>query len=255
MIIGIIASLKVGACYVPQHVGLALDTQLFKDADTTSARVVLNMDELPEKLPEFPPHVFVIPIGSVMRDATLPTAEPPLSRPVRPSPRCYIIFTHGTTGAPKGVQFTHANFSNILLTSPMDLGMALGVRFGQILSIAFDMGVGEILGCLSHGTTLVIRHRSIATAVKHVDVLISTPAVLGTLDAADMAHVKTVAVADEPCPHGLAATWGKFATFYNSCGPTETTIVNTAKRFHPQSVVPTIGKPTLNNTGTVYVLD
>ncbi|CDF39046.1 unnamed protein product [Chondrus crispus] len=222
MIVGIIASLKVGACYVPQHVGLTPDTQLLNVADATSAKVVLTMDELQEKLPEFPPHVSVIPIGSVMRDATLSTAEPPLSRPVRPSDRCYIIFTSGTTGAPKGVQVTHANVANVLLTSPMDLGMAPGVRVGQILSIAFDMGAWEILGCLSHGATL-------------------------------MTHVKTVAVAGEPCPRGLAATWGKFATFYNSCGPTETTIVNTAKRFDPESIVLTIGKPTPNNT--VYVLD
>ncbi|CDF33083.1 unnamed protein product [Chondrus crispus] len=222
MIVGIIASLKVGACYVPQHVGLAPDTQLLNVADATSAKVVLTMDELQEKLPEFPPHVSVIPIGSVMRDAKLPTAEPSLSRAVRPSDRCYIIFTSGTTGAPKGVQVTHANVANVLLTSPMDLGMAPGVRVGQILSIAFDMGAWEILGCLSHGATL-------------------------------MTHVKTVAVAGEPCPRGLAATWGKFATFYNSCGPTETTIVNTAKRFDPESTVLTIGKPTPNNT--VYVLD
>lgn len=131
--------------------------------------------------------------------------------------------------------------------------MAPGVRVAQILSIAFDMGAWEILGCLSHGATLVIRHRSIADAVKHVDVVISTPTVLGTLDAMQMTHVKTVAVAGEPCPRALAATWGKFATFYNSCGPTETTIVNTAKLFDPTASVLTIGKPTPNNT--VYVLD
>lgn len=252
MLVGIIAILKVGACYVPQHVGVAPQKQLQNVAKAISAKVVLTMAELEHKLPNFLPHVSIIPIGTVM-DMDFPTPAPTLPRSIRPNDRCYIIFTSGTTGAPKGVQVTHGNVANVLLTPPMDLGMGPGVRVGQILSIAFDMGAWEILGTLSHAATLVIRHRSIADAVKHVDIVISTPTVLGTLDASQMAHVRTVAVAGEPCPRSLAVKWSKFSQFYNSCGPTETTIVNTAKSFDPEADILTIGVPTPNNT--VYVLN
>lgn len=252
MLIGIIAVLKLGACYVPQHVGVAPSKQLQDVAKVTNAKVVLTMAALEHKLPDFLPHVSIIPIDTVM-DMDFPAQAPILSRPVRPGDRCYIIFTSGTTGAPKGVQVTHGNVANILLTSPMDLGMGPSVLVGQILSIAFDMGAWEILGALSHAATLVIRHRSISDAVQHVDIVISTPTVLGTLNASQMTHVKTVAVAGEPCPRSLAAEWSKFARFYNSCGPTETTIVNTAKLFSPEADVLTIGTPTPNNT--VYVLN
>lgn len=184
MLVGIIASLKVGACYVPQHVGLAPDTQLVNISDATKAKVVLTMDEQ-FKLPQFPSNVSFIPIGAVVR-SNAPTAKPSLARPVHPSDRCYIIFTSGTTGAPKGVQVSHGKVTNVLLTKPMDLGMGPGVRVGQIMSIAFDMGAWEILGGLCHGATLLIRHRSISNTVKPADVVISTPTVLGTLDASQM---------------------------------------------------------------------
>jgi acyl-coenzyme A synthetase/AMP-(fatty) acid ligase len=62
-----------------------------------------------------------------------------------------------------------------------------------------------------------------------------------------------VAVAGEPCPRPLADRWAAFCAFYNSCGPTETTIVNTMQRHDPAAARLTIGRPTPNNT--VYVLD
>lgn len=253
MIVGIIAILKVGACYVPQHVGLAPDAQLLSIANSTEASVVLTMDGMENKLPKFSTHVSVIPIGKTVNEQAGSASKPRLGRPVAGSDCCYIIFTSGTTGAPKGVQVTHGNVANVLLTKPMNLGMGPGTRVSQILSIAFDMCAWEVLSCLSHGATLVVRHRSIANAVKFADIVISTPTVLGTLEAKEMMHVKTVAVAGEPCPRSLAAEWSKFARFYNSCGPTETTIVNTSKLFDGRADVLTIGKPTPNNT--VYVLE
>ena len=94
--------------------------------------------------------------------------------------------------------------------------------------------------------------------------LISTPTILSSFDAQQCRNVKVVAVAGEPCPRPLADMWAAFCTFYNSCGPTETTIVNTAQHYVPctettvVSTAPcdevlTIGKPTPNNT--VYILD
>ncbi|MEZ4664800.1 MAG: AMP-binding protein [Caldilineaceae bacterium] len=76
---------------------------------------------------------------------------------------------------------------------------------------------------------------------------------MSTVDADQCRNVKVVAVAGEPCPRPLADKWSQFCTFYNSCGPTETTIVNTMQPYTPASERLTIGKPTPNNT--VYVLD
>ncbi len=131
--------------------------------------------------------------------------------------------------------------------------MGPGLRVGQILSIAFDMAAWETLGALSNGATLVIRGSDIQETASAVDILIATPSILGALDADACRQVKTVAVAGEPCPRPLADKWGSFCNFYNSCGPTETTIINTAVRHWPNKSDLTIGKPTPNNT--VYILD
>jgi non-ribosomal peptide synthetase component F len=140
-----------------------------------------------------------------------------------------------------------------LLTAPGNLGIQPGMKVGQILSIAFDMAAWEILGCLGNGGTLVIRGREFMDVIRQVDVVIATPSILATFDADQCHNVKTVAVAGEPCPRPLADKWGAFCAFYNSCGPTEVTIVNTAEQHFPWKQGLTIGKPTPNNT--VYVLD
>ena len=170
-----------------------------------------------------------------------------------PTTRAVLLFTSGTTGVPNGVQVSHRNLCNILLTAPGDLGMQPGLRVGQILSIAFDMAAWETLGALSNGATLVVRGKSIQETAERVDVLIATPSILNAIDAGRCHNVKVAAVAGEPCPRPLADRWSAFCRFYNSCGPTETTIINTALVHRPDKPVLSIGKPTPNNT--VYILD
>ncbi|MCG8351275.1 MAG: amino acid adenylation domain-containing protein [Chloroflexales bacterium] len=256
MLVGILAALKVGAAYVPQHVGVAPQAQLAHIINTASTKVILTLSWLRHLVPASEGHI-CIAIDEFMQEAkyqessyaALFAPQTPISR----HDRCFILFTSGTTGMPNGVQVTHGNVCNILLNEPGSLGMRPGVTVGQILNIAFDMAAWEILGCLAHGATLIIRGKDFAETAQNVDVLIATPTILSSLDADQCRNVKVAAVAGEPCPKPLADKWASFCTFYNSCGPTETTIVNTMQHYLPGSEQLTIGKPTPNNT--VYILD
>lgn len=252
MLVGILAVLKAGAAYVPQHVGVAPESQLRHVIATAAARVILTETRFAHQVPVPDGHVRLV-IDEVMAAGSGHKGRFDAARPVRSTDGCYVLFTSGTTGRPNGVTVTHGNVGNILLTTPGDLGIRPGWRVGQILNIAFDMAAWEILGCLSHGATLVIRGKDIAATVSQVDVVIATPTVLGSVDPDRCGQVKVAAVAGEPCPRPLADRWAEFCTFYNACGPTETTIVNTMQRHHPAAARLTIGRPTPNNT--VYVLD
>lgn len=250
MLIGLLATLKAGAAYVPQDVGLTPPAQLTHVIRTAKTRVILTQKEHASRIP--------LPAGHrlIALDEPRPHAPGPAVRPGRaiaPDDGCYVLFTSGTTGHPNGVKVTHRNVANLLLTEPGDLDIQPGDRVAHILSIAFDMAAWEILGCLTHGGTLVIRGRDIAAAAATADVLIATPTVLSGIDPSDCPRVRTVAVAGEPCPRPLADLWARQTAFYNCCGPTEVTIVNTMGRHDSAASRLTIGRPTPNNT--VYVLD
>ena len=251
MVVGILGVLKAGAAYVPQHVGVAPPAQLRHVIATARTRVILTLAALRDQVPVPDGHT-CLALDTIMRERDQVTALAPRVA-VDADHGCFVLFTSGTTGAPNGVKVTHRNVCNLLLTEPGDLGIRPGWRVAQLLSIAFDMAAWEILGCLAHGGTLVVRGRSIEEAVRQADVVIATPSILATLDPVRCAHVKVVAVAGEPCPRPLADAWAGFARFYNGCGPTEVTIVNTMQPYTPGRARLTIGAPTPNNT--VYVLD
>jgi amino acid adenylation domain-containing protein len=250
MLVGMLATLKAGAAYVPQHVGVAPEKQLHHVVEKAGTRVILTLAALRARVPVPEGHVCIAIDEAMSETSDDLTAALPRARP---DDACFVLFTSGTTGMPNGVTVTHRNVCNIVTTSPGDLGIRPGMRVAQILSIAFDMSAWEIHACLAHGATLVIRGSSIEDAVARANVVIATPSVLGKLDPARHRHVDVVAVAGEPCPRPLADAWAAFATFYNACGPTEVTIVNTMHLHRPSLPRLTIGKPTPNNT--VYVLD
>lgn len=76
-----------------------------------------------------------------------------------PDGDCYVIFTSGTTGAPKGVRIGHDNVLSMLSAVLAVVDIASADRWLHFHTIAFDFAVWEIWGCLLTGGTLVVADR------------------------------------------------------------------------------------------------
>lgn len=253
LVAGMLAVMRLGAAYVPQDAGVVPLPLLQQVVDSAGLRIVLTTSDRAGALGVLE-GCEAIAVDTLPHDAAAHEAASNVADvPCRPDDRCFILFTSGTTGVPNGVEVTHGNVCNLLLTTPGNLGICPGQRVGQILAIGFDMAAWETLGCLAHGATLCIRGSDIAACAARVDVLIATPSILARLRPQDCPRVRVIALAGEPCPQPLAEQWARVCRFYVGCGPTEVTIVNTLGEYRCGDASVTIGKPTPNNT--VYVLD
>ncbi|CAE6410601.1 unnamed protein product [Rhizoctonia solani] len=248
MVAGMLGILKAGAAYVPQDGGIVTDSTLAHIIPDAGVQTVVCLRKFAARVPNARILVLEDVIGNDDYLKSLNIAG-------KSSDSVYAIYTSGTTGKPKGVDVTHLSVVNLLLTDPGRVGMRPGRRVAQLLNVAFDMAQWECLGSVANGCTLCIRGSDWKGVMSSVDIVIATPSVMQLYDPADYPNIKYVATAGEPCPKPLADRLAAAGVaYYNSCGPTEVTIVNTMTPLpHAVGDEMNIGKPLPNNT--VYVLD
>ncbi|KAG9083220.1 hypothetical protein FS749_006211 [Ceratobasidium sp. UAMH 11750] len=249
MVVGILGILKAGAAYVPLDGGIVPDTTLAHIISDANVQVILTLKAFAPRLVSYDVRSLLLDEVSPKMDVTGLSAAHDFTG----LESAYIIYTSGTTGTPKGVDVTHRNVLNLVTNSPGDLGMKPGMRVSQLLNIAFDMAQWECLGSLVNGCTLCLRGSNWLDVLRTVDIVISTPSCLRKYTPTDF-QPKVIATAGEPCPQVLADRWIASGTkYYNCCGPTETTIVNTIHEHTKLNQTLSIGRPTPNNN--VYILD
>ena len=116
-----------------------------------------------------------------------------------------------------------------------ELGVGAHSRVLRFSSASFDASVFEMVQAFSAGATMVIAPADVYGGGELTELLrservthiISAPAILGTVDAADLPDLEAVVVGGDVCPPDLVRRFGPICRFYNSYGPTESTIVIT----------------------------
>ncbi|MET7391895.1 non-ribosomal peptide synthetase [Dactylosporangium sp. NPDC005572] len=168
---------------------------------------------------------------------------------------CYVVFTSGSTGTPRGVLIEHRGVFNTVTALAEQFAISVGTRVLQFASWAWDAAMCEILTTLTAGGTLVLAPdtaRTGGTALAEVlrrhavEVVTLTPSVLDAVPAADLPALHTVVSVGEACHPGVVRRWSaSHRRVLNGYGPTETSIAVSVGECLPSGPIH-IGTPLPN---------
>lgn len=273
-IVGILATLKAGAAYLPLDPAHPADRIEFVVRDS-AARVVVTEQALTGLVTADD----VVVLDSPEEQARL--EELPASAPVvsaTPDDLAYVIYTSGSTGRPKGVQVTHANVVRLLTANEQEYGFGPDDVWPLFHSYAFDVSVWELWGTYMYGGRLVVVPQEVTRspwdfakllADQGVTVLNQTPSAFRNLveltregdSQLDDLDLRLIIFAGEMLEVAmLAPWWERFGdtrpVMVNKYGITETTVHVTYRALSTvdlDGARSPIGRPMRDLT--MYVLD
>ncbi|WP_332875819.1 non-ribosomal peptide synthetase [Massilia sp. S19_KUP03_FR1] len=183
--------------------------------------------------------------------------------PVHAQDAAYLIYTSGSSGAPKGVLVPHAGLHN--LGASMGAAFALGAdaRVLQFSSCGFDASIMDQLMAFQAGAALVLAAagsvqplgQELAELLERLGVshALIPPAALATLPPAPLPLLRTLVVGGDACPPALVARWAPGRRMINAYGPTEITICASLSAPMQEAGPASIGRPVYG--AELYVLD
>jgi D-alanine--poly(phosphoribitol) ligase subunit 1 len=279
---GVLASLMAGSAYVPLNPHFPRDrllSILFSSAIETlivDERSAAMARSLLEACPR--PMTVLLPYGITRKDmarsplhtyiawADIERAAPAaLDTQLPADSGAYLLFTSGSTGAPKGVLISHANVLTYITNAIARYRPGADDRFSQLFDFSFDLSAHDMFVAWAAGACLYCAPEASVAGLGdfirrcQLTFWLSVPATaafmrqLHMLKPGRYPSLRWSLFCGEALPTGLARVWQDAApnsTVENLYGPTEATIAFTVYRL-PQEpdpeldALPTvpIGKP------------
>ncbi len=151
-VIALLAVLKSGAGYVMLDPAYPRE-RLAHMALIARPRVVVTRGELAAGLRDAAPRVLCLDRDA--RDLARQADRAP-AQLLAPGDTCYLMFTSGSTGVPKGVRVSHGNLAGLFAGLTSALSLRADDRWTWSHSGAFGFSVWEIWGAWLHGACLVV---------------------------------------------------------------------------------------------------
>ena len=258
--VALLALLKVRATYVPLDSNHPPERLRHILQDSGASLVVTHL-RLADR---FDPSALALIVLDRARYEVAELDESPLQEAERAPAAdglCYILYTSGTTGQPKGVAVAHPSICNFVRVATELYGFSPGDRVYQGMSVAFDFSIEELWVPLVAGATLV--PNTAATSLfgeeladflesRGVTCFCCVPTLLASIDR-ELPDLRIFLIGGEACPPALVKRWSRPGrSLLNSYGPTETTVTATLGRMYPDKPV-TIGRPL--PTYSIVILD
>ena len=258
--VALLAVMKAGATFVPLATAFPEERMMLiiEDANLGLIVTISDYSARVEKLPV--PHVLIDDVAAEITAKSDAPLQPSEVRSSSDDP-CYILYTSGTTGRPKGVVIRHQSICNFVRVAAAAYGYRPGDRVYQGMTIAFDFSVEEIWVPFAAGATIVPAPGRLALVgeeladflrVNDVTCMACSPTLLSSIES-DVPSLRTLLVGGEACPHNLVVRWtNKKRLILNTYGPTEATVTATMGVLTPDKPV-TIGAPL--PTYSIVILD
>ncbi len=255
MSIAPLAVLKAGAAYVPLDPAYPASRLEFMLQDT-GASLVLVDEAYAELLANYNGNCL---LTTSITDLQEPTQGllPPLSTPDNV---LVYLYTSGTTGTPKGVMWSHANFANFCAWYQEYFALTQGDHVAAYASFGFDASIKETLVPLTAGAAVHIIPDDIRLDFPALKAFYNTHGItvgfLTTQVGRQFAQLQGLETLRTLTMGGESlAPFEPISTFslYNLYGPTECTCLASAFHYDQYYDRPPVGKP-VHNTD-FYVLD
>jgi len=255
--ITILAVMKAGAVFVPLAPAFPEERMALIVEDAGVSLVITIPDYAARSAGLSVPRVVID--GSYSEIAAY--VDTPLDIAATDDDTCYILYTSGTTGRPKGVAVRHQSICNFVRIAAGAYGYRPGDRVYQGMTIAFDFSTEEIWVPFAAGATVVPAPGGMTLVGEElgdflranaITCMACSPTLLSSIES-DVPTLRAILVGGEACPHNLVTRWSKGGRqILNTYGPTEATVTATMGYLTPERPV-TIGAPL--PTYSIVILD
>ncbi len=268
MVIALLATWKSGGAYVPLDPAYPQDRLSYMLEDS-AAKYLLTSSDLKHLFPNAAGKTIFVDSG--WSEVAAESTEDPASSSA-PSNLAYVMYTSGSTGAPKGAMILHSGLVNYLTWAIGAYGVEAGRPVPVHSSISFDLTVTSLYPALLAGGYVEllpedVGAQNLIAALKkpeHRSLVKITPAHLELLSqqlsSEESATVtKTFVIGGEALLAENLVLWREFAPetrLVNEYGPTETVVgccVHEVRPTDPKAGPVAIGRPIANTQ--LYILD